>query len=52
MSEALSSYSSGKGLYRPGHEHDACGVGFIAHIKGVPSNGIVRKALQKQLQKN
>lgn len=46
MSEALSSYSSGKGLYRPGHEHDACGVGFIAHIKGVPSNGIVRKALQ------
>ena len=21
-----------QGLYRPEHEHDACGVGFIAHI--------------------
>ncbi len=22
------------GLYNPAHEHDACGVGFVAHIKG------------------
>jgi len=22
------------GLYDPANEHDACGVGFIAHIKG------------------
>mgnify|MGYP000033335011 CR=1 FL=1 len=22
------------GLYRSEYEHDACGVGFIAHIKG------------------
>ena len=22
------------GLYDPAHEHDACGVGFIANIKG------------------
>ena len=23
-----------QGLYDPRHEHDACGVGFIAHMKG------------------
>ena len=23
------------GLYDPQFEHDACGVGFVAHIKGV-----------------
>jgi len=23
-----------QGLYDPSNEHDACGVGFIAHIKG------------------
>jgi glutamate synthase (NADPH) large chain len=22
------------GLYDPSQEHDACGVGFVAHIKG------------------
>ena len=27
-----------QGLYDPSHEKDACGVGFIAHIKGVPSH--------------
>src|SRR5712672_2446116 len=33
------------GLYDPRHEHDACGVGFVAHIKGVRSHAIVRQAL-------
>jgi len=23
-----------QGLYTPSNEHDACGVGFVAHIKG------------------
>jgi hypothetical protein len=23
-----------QGLYDPRNEHDACGVGFVAHIKG------------------
>ena len=23
-----------QGLYDPSNEHDACGVGFVAHIKG------------------
>ena len=34
-----------RGLYDPHHEHDACGVGFVVHIKGVKSNSIVRQAL-------
>ena len=34
------------GLYDPQFEHDACGVGFIAHIKGVKSHGIVEQGLQ------
>ncbi len=34
------------GLYDPRNEHDACGVGFIAHMKGVKSHGIVRDGLQ------
>ncbi len=28
------------GLYDPAHEHDACGVGFVAHIKGEKSHAI------------
>jgi glutamate synthase (NADPH/NADH) large chain len=33
------------GLYRASDEHDACGVGFVAHIKGRRSHAIVRDAL-------
>ncbi|HEU4616476.1 MAG TPA: glutamate synthase large subunit [Gammaproteobacteria bacterium] len=32
------------GLYRPDFEHDSCGVGFVAHIKGKRSHEIVRDA--------
>ena len=35
-----------QGLYNPANEHDACGVGFIAHIKGKKSHDIVRNGLQ------
>ncbi len=35
-----------QGLYDPSFEHDACGVGFVAHIKGKRSHSIVRDALQ------
>ncbi|MEO6182915.1 MAG: glutamate synthase central domain-containing protein, partial [Verrucomicrobiota bacterium] len=35
-----------QGLYDPQFEHDACGVGFIAHIKGKKSHQIIRDALQ------
>ena len=34
-----------EGLYQPGREHDACGVGFIAQMKGVKSHGIVKDGL-------
>ena len=35
-----------QGLYDPTNEHDACGVGFIAHIKGKKSHSIVEQGLQ------
>jgi len=35
-----------QGLYVPGDEHDACGVGFVVHTKGKQSHEIVVKALQ------
>ena len=35
-----------QGLYDPRNEHDACGVGFIAHIKGQKSHDIVCKGLE------
>ena len=34
-----------QGLYDPRNEHDACGVGFIVHIKGQKSHAIVRQGL-------
>ena len=34
------------GLYSSTQEHDACGVGFVAHIKGVKSHDIVLNALK------
>ena len=36
---------SRQGLYDPRNEHDACGVGFIVHIKGQKSHAIVRQGL-------
>ena len=35
-----------QGLYSPDQEHDACGVGFVAHIKGRKSHAIVEQALK------
>ncbi|MBF8300166.1 MAG: Glutamate synthase (ferredoxin) [Acidobacteria bacterium] len=35
-----------QGLYDPGAEHDACGVGFVVHMKGRRSHDIVRKAMR------
>jgi glutamate synthase (NADPH/NADH) large chain len=37
---------SAQGLYDPSNEHDACGVGFVAHIKGARSHAIVEQGLQ------
>ena len=34
-----------QGLYDPRNEHDSCGVGFVADIKGRKSHAIVREGL-------
>jgi glutamate synthase domain-containing protein 2/glutamate synthase domain-containing protein 1/glutamate synthase domain-containing protein 3 len=34
-----------QGLYDPKNEHDACGVGFVAHIKGQKSHAIIEHGL-------
>ena len=35
-----------QGLYDPANEHDACGVGFIAHIKGEKRHDIILQGLE------
>ncbi|MDP3842491.1 MAG: glutamate synthase-related protein [Oxalobacteraceae bacterium] len=34
-----------QGMYDPSNEHDACGVGFIAHIKGVKTHSVIEQGL-------
>ena len=34
-----------QGLYDPANEHDACGVGFVAHIKNRKSHAIIEQGL-------
>ena len=35
-----------QGLYDPAHEHDACGLGFVANIRGARSHTILRQSLE------
>ena len=35
-----------QGLYDSENEHDNCGIGFVANIKGLQSNDIIRRGLQ------
>src|SRR3569623_1532172 len=35
-----------QGLYDPANEHDSCGVGFVANIKGLKSHDIIRDGLR------
>ena len=35
-----------QGLYDPRFEHDACGIGFVSHIKGHKSHDIIVKGIQ------
>src|SRR5690606_5571489 len=42
---AIAKAARERGLYDPRNEHDACGVGFIAHMKGVKSHRIIRDGL-------
>ncbi len=34
-----------KSLYLPELEHDSCGIGFVAHLKGKKSHGVIKDAL-------
>ena len=44
--QAIGAAPQAQGLYDPSREHDACGVGFVAHIKGQKSHRIVEQGLQ------
>ena len=35
-----------QGMYDPAHEHDACGIGFVASIRGEKSHSIIEKGIQ------
>ena len=46
MENSFSAFAPEKqGLYDPRNEHDACGLGFVAHIKNVQSHQIIRDGL-------
>ena len=45
MNSTIAGLPPKQGLYDPRREHDACGVGFVAHIKGRKSHDIVVKGL-------
>src|SRR5271167_1046780 len=41
----IKGYPKPQGLYDPSFEHDSCGVGFIAHIKGKADHSLVMRSL-------
>jgi glutamate synthase (NADPH) large chain len=45
MSMHLDKIQQAAGLYNPAFEHDACGIGFVAHIKGAKSHQHISDAL-------
>ena len=46
MEQKWRDYPQPQGLYDPRNEHDACGIGFVANIKGRKSYDIVYDALK------
>jgi glutamate synthase domain-containing protein 2/glutamate synthase domain-containing protein 1/glutamate synthase domain-containing protein 3 len=38
--------AAAKGLYSPSHEHDACGMGFVAEIHGKKSHAVIQQAIR------
>ncbi len=39
-------YPEPHGMYDPFYEHDACGVGFVANLKGGPTHQIIEQGIQ------
>ena len=46
MAQSVFPHREKVGLYDPAHEHDACGVAFVAHLDGVPRHQIVEQGLE------
>jgi glutamate synthase domain-containing protein 2/glutamate synthase domain-containing protein 1/glutamate synthase domain-containing protein 3 len=46
MATIGASYPGKQGMYYPDFEHDACGVGFVANIKGIKSHEIVKNGIE------
>jgi glutamate synthase domain-containing protein 2/glutamate synthase domain-containing protein 1/glutamate synthase domain-containing protein 3 len=46
MKRAANGLPEAQGLYDPRLERDACGIGFVVNVKGVPSHEIIRKGIQ------
>ena len=44
--QELDSFQPQRGLYNPAFEHDSCGIGFTADIKGRASHQIISAALE------
>src|SRR5271169_5874813 len=42
----LNGLPQAQGLYNPQHEHDDCGIGFVANIEGRASHDIILKGIQ------
>jgi len=45
MLNVSNSVNACKGMYSPAFEHDACGMGFVADVKGRKSRTIIEKGL-------
>ncbi len=45
LPDSASHYPARQGLYDPAFEHDACGVSFVADLKGVPTHKTLNQAL-------
>jgi glutamate synthase (NADPH) large chain len=45
MKTPFSALPAAHGLYDPSHEHDSCGVSFVADVKGRRTNALVATAL-------
>jgi glutamate synthase (NADPH/NADH) large chain/glutamate synthase (ferredoxin) len=45
MGGMMTSAPGAVGLYNPAHEHDGCGIGFVARLDGHPCHEVLRRAL-------
>ena len=45
MASTDSGWPAAQGLYDPRNEHDACGVGFVANVKGKKGHQIIQQGL-------